>query len=258
MRGIRFYTDKVFSVLAIGLLAVYLSYSLTAFVQRLADPPRDMVELSGLQLETGIVGLAIGAALAGLIAARHNRFGGRDLLASAARPAVSRVVTQFAAVAAPVLVGWLIFVVVTVVSNDVSGKFAPGILAIGVGALALAACVALGQIIGIWLPPVFAVPAAFVGAYSYAAVCAIFGDDYWWQWLGPAFGDSMTPSPKVLWLVGEYFWFGGVTLLLLTANARLVSSPRYTPRILLTVASGTALIGIVLLAINGPDASPDI
>ncbi|MFG2064768.1 hypothetical protein ACGFIK_25510 [Micromonospora sp. NPDC048871] len=257
MRALRFYTDRILAPAALIIVALYLSYSVSAFIQRLSEPPRDMVALAGLQLESGIVGIAIAAALSALIASRHNRYGGKDILASSSRPEIDRVLIQFIAAYAPVLGGWLAYVIGTTVAFGITSKLLVGSAAVGVGALALAACCAIGQVIGVWFRPALAVPVAFISAYFFAAFFAIFGDDYWWQWLGPAFGDSFSPQPYALWLVGEYFWFSGLTVLLLGVNLWITAAPR-RPGLVLYLGIAISAIGATLLAINGSDASPDL
>jgi hypothetical protein len=257
MRAARFYTDRLFSGVVLVVLAVYLSYSLTSFIGRLAEPPLDLVGLAGLQLETGIVGVALSASLAAMVAARHNRHSGRDILASSAISVKHRVLVQFVAVYVPVLVGWIIYVGATAASSGATGQLGFAILALGAGALALASSVAFGQVFGSWLNPAGAIPFAFIAAYIYSGFFAIFGDDYWWQWLGPAFGDSLAPRPKWTWLAGEYFWFGGVTAMLLAINMKLDSSPRRAPRRLVAIGLVGLTCGMLLLVITGEDASPD-
>jgi hypothetical protein len=254
MSGVRYFTDRLYGVVVAAVLAGFLGYSLSAWLRR-TGPATDMVDLAGDQVGLSVVAVAVGATLAALISARHHRRAGRDLWATAARSPLRLSTTQFLAVAAPVLGGWFIYLVVTTVregSGDALGQALPIQF---LSLVAVATGVALGQVIGLVVPTALAAPVAFAFAYVVTGVIEGAGDDYWWQWLGPGFGDGFSSAARPVWLAGELLWLAGVTAAFVLAAAVVSSYPRRLPT-LPTVLTGLALIaGAALLCVNGPDAS---
>jgi hypothetical protein len=257
VRALRFFLDKLYGAAMMVGLAIYLSYTLTALISRLAEPPETLVALAGRQLQMSLLAVAAAATLSAVITARHHRRAGHDLWVTGVRTPLCRSVTLFGAVAVPVLSGWSVFLLMTLLRSDATGDLGYGLLVMGMSLIAVSVGIAFGQVVGLVVPPVAAAPVALAGAYLGSAVFVAAGDDYWWQWLGPAFGDSLSYRPRTLWLVGETAWFTGLTVALLILAAVVGSRPRVVPRVPAVVAGALMVAGGVLLWLNGADASVD-
>lgn len=258
MTGLRFFTDRIYTFVVVVGLAVFLSYDLTDLLKRLDVNPADLVALAGEQLESAILIVAVGAALGAVIAARHRRRTGWDYVVTATRPPLSRCLAQFSATAVPVLCAWIIFIVATSVRLGTARQLPMDIAVVAMSLFAVTVGVAFGQVVGLVLPPMLAGPFGFVGAYVLTAVPVIAGDDSWWQWLGPGFGDQIAPRPRLPWLFGESAWFCGLTLSLILVAAVAQTRPRRIPIRMVAVAFLLLGLGLMLLRINGADAAVDV
>ncbi|MEV4343517.1 hypothetical protein AB0J83_03425 [Actinoplanes sp. NPDC049596] len=253
--SIRFYLDRIYSATIVVLLTMFMSYDLADLLLRLANPPQNLLQLAGRQLDTIIVAGAVASALAALIAARHSHRSGTDYSISASRSPLQRSGVQFATVLIPVALSWLLFSVISAVHSGLAEKFFSWLTVCVIGVASLAVSVALGQTVGGLVRPVLAVPLAFVASYAFSGVFAIFGDDSWAQWLGTGFGDSLNGNLSQLWSAGEFVWFCGLTMVLLGISTLRNSLPRRVPVSYGAMTAALLIIGIVLLIVNGPDAS---
>jgi hypothetical protein len=249
-----FFAGRRYGVVVATVLAGFLGYSLSAWLGR-TEPPTDMVDLAGDQLGLSIVAVAVGAALAATVSARHHRRAGRDLWVTAARSPLRLSATQFLAVAVPVLGGWLVYLGVTAAGLGPPQEIAVALLVQLMSLVAVATGVALGQLVGLVVPTPLAGPGAFVVAYLCTAFLAAAGDEQWWQWLGPGFGDGLSADVHAAWLTGEFLWFAGVTAALLLASSLVASFPRKLPTLPTVLTAAALLAGVLLLFVNGPDAS---
>jgi hypothetical protein len=254
MRGLRYFTDRLYGVLVATGLAAFLGYSLSAWLQR-TGLPTGMVDLAGDQLGMSVVAITVGAGLAALVSSRHHRRAGRDLWVLAAVSPLRLAGTQFLAVAAPVLGGWAVYLTVTALREGSSHDAAAALPIQLVSVLAVSTGVALGQLIGLLVPGALAAPTAFALAYVATAVLAGAGDDYWWQFLGPGFGDGFSLAASPTWLFGEFLWFGGVTAALVLGTTVVSSFPRHLPWLPTACTVLVLATGAALLFLNGADAS---
>ncbi|HEV7823294.1 MAG TPA: hypothetical protein VGP02_00135 [Mycobacteriales bacterium] len=255
MTALRYFTDRAAGLLVATGLSSFLAYSLSRWLGARADPPAGPVPLAGDQLQLALVVVAAGAALAALIGIRHHRRAGRDLWVTAARSPLRLHCTELAAVAVPVLGSWLVYLAVTSVRYGSAHELAPALAVQLMSVLALATGIALGQYLALAVPVSVAVPAAFAAGYVGTGFVSGAGDDYWWQWLGPGFGDGMQSPVHAAWLAGEVLWFGGVTAGILLLAARRSAPGRATPRLPAAVTGAALLAGAVLLFVNGDDAT---
>lgn len=257
MTGIRFFLDRRYAAGVIVGLSVFLSFDLADWIQGLAEKPTTMVDLAGEQLQSCFLVGVVGAGLGALLTARHLRHAGEDYWGTATRSPLQLSGIRFAAAALPVLTAWLVFVVLSSAQLGPGGHQGLAVAVLAMSFTAAAVGSALGQVIATLLPWVLAVPAAVVVSYVGVLAVSGAGDDYWWGWLVPAFGDGLDTGVYPLWIIGEAVWFVGLTLALLVLAAWLTSRPRLIPLTATVVAVGLLLAGGTMLYLNGEDATAD-
>jgi hypothetical protein len=255
VRPLRYFTDRDAGLLVAAGLATFLAYSLAEWLRRVGEPEGGLVALAGDQLGLAMIAVSTGAALAALVGTRHHRRAGQDLWATAARSPLRLHGTEFLAVAAPVLGAWLVYLAVTSVRHGSPHELVPGLTVQLMSFVAVATGVALGQYVSLVAPVTLAVPAAFAAGYLGTVLPNGMGDEYWWQWLGPGFGDGMGTPVHAAWLAGEVLWFGAVTGGLLLLAARRSTPDRSAPRLATATTVAALLAGAALLFLNGDSAT---
>lgn len=243
---------------AIGVILLVswlLNLNFGQFISRLDRPPSSLKSLAVLQQQMCLLPFAVGSATAAWVTSRLIRGQGKDLWVTASRRDRDKVLLLHLWALAPLELAWALFWAAS------SWQFGQGkgagfsSAAFLVGAFAIAAGCALGQMLGHIMPSWIATAGAAILGYLLPATYTAMSDDTWWQPLGPGLGSQFPDSQVAAWILSLVIWFTAATVLLLTLCIGWSSVPRRLPRRPVATLLGVCLLAIIMVGTTSGTSS---